>query len=387
MARTKVIIALDVDRDRAKELAEMFAGEDVIFKIGLKHITSGEHAELAHFISEQGGEVFLDGKWNDIPNTVKNAAIAADKLGIRYANVHASCGVKAMMDAVANFHSGEIWAVTVLTSLEENEANHIFGGPSKRKVLEFTRDAELAGVSGVICSPQELELLRDRPEFEDMAFITPGVRPEWTQKGDQKRTMTPGEAVKAGADYLVIGRPITGAEDPLEAYRKILDEIEEAEKEEEPEEELEIAEPATQEPPVGETEDTSEVSQEMLANAAAQAEAVQQDVQEGDPPAEPMEFKEALDKEFSRKPEGADTPEEETKKLGDDTSLDVPKPEEEAQPQEPEQEAPKEEAEAEGETEKSECAEGGCPGGGCCGEHAGTIPVRRKLREEPSETF
>jgi len=129
----------------------------------------------------------------------------------------------------------QVLAVTVLTSFEENMGHLIFGGPTKAKVLQFALWAQQAGCDGIICSPQELTLLRSRPELKDMLMVTPGVRPEWAAAGDQRRIMTPGEAVKAGADYLVIGRPITKppapASGPIDAAVLIATEIEKAEKE------------------------------------------------------------------------------------------------------------------------------------------------------------
>jgi len=144
-------------------------------------------------------------------------------------NVHASAGIEAMMSAVANKGQALVLAVTVLTSLEENNANLIFGGPSKARVLQFARDAKLAGCDGIICSPQELELLGKQKELGGLLKITPGVRPEWASAGDQKRIMTPAEAIKAGATALVIGRPITKPPteigSPVDAAKRIAEEI------------------------------------------------------------------------------------------------------------------------------------------------------------------
>jgi orotidine-5'-phosphate decarboxylase len=144
-------------------------------------------------------------------------------------NVHASCGIEAMMAAVKNKGQSQVLAVTVLTSLEENNAHLIFGSPSKAKVIQFARDAMLAGIDGIICSPQELELLGKQKELAGLRKVTPGVRPEWASVGDQKRIITPGDAILAGATELVIGRPITkppsevGA--PVDAAKRIAEEI------------------------------------------------------------------------------------------------------------------------------------------------------------------
>lgn len=176
--------------------------------------------------------MFLDGKFDDIPNTVGEAAAAASGLGVAMFNVHASAGVEAMMAAVQNKGASQVLAVTVLTSLEENNAHLIFGAPSKAKVLQLARDAKIAGVDGIICSPQELELLGKQKELAGLLKVTPGVRPEWAAAGDQKRIMTPGDAIVAGATALVIGRPITKPPQevgtPADAARRIADEITEA---------------------------------------------------------------------------------------------------------------------------------------------------------------
>jgi orotidine-5'-phosphate decarboxylase len=144
-------------------------------------------------------------------------------------NVHASAGIEAMRVAVNNKRESLVLAVTILTSLEEDNAHLIFGAPIKAKVLQFARDAEIAGVDGIICSSKELELLAGQEELRGLIKVTPGIRPEWATAGDQKRVMTPGEAIKAGADYLVIGRPITKPPEeigsPVDAAQKIAQEI------------------------------------------------------------------------------------------------------------------------------------------------------------------
>ncbi len=184
------------------------------------------------FLHELAAMVFLDGKFDDIPNTVGEAAQAASALGVEMFNVHASAGIEAMMAAVEHKGSAKVLAVTVLTSLEENNAHLIFGGPSKAKVLQLARDAKIAGVDGIICSPQELELLGKQKELAGLMKITPGVRPEWAAAGDQKRVMTPGDAILAGADALVIGRPLTKPPkevgSPADAAKRIAEEITEA---------------------------------------------------------------------------------------------------------------------------------------------------------------
>lgn len=232
-AGEQIIVALDVkDLDSAKSLVEQLAPYVGCFKIGLELITSVGGPQAVDFIHELGGDVFYDGKFDDIPNTVGGASKAVAGLNVKMFNIHASAGVEAMMAAVANKGYSLVLAVTVLTSLEENNAHLIFGAPSKAKVLQLARDAKIAGCDGIICSPQELELLSRQKELDGLLKITPGVRPEWAAVGDQKRVMTPAEAIKAGATALVIGRPITKppAEigTPLDAVKRIIDDIAEA---------------------------------------------------------------------------------------------------------------------------------------------------------------
>jgi len=228
--KDRIIVALDVNNlDKARRLVRHLVPHVSCFKIGLQLLTSYGAPRVAEFIHELGGKVFLDGKFNDIPNTVGEAAAAAAELGVVMFNVHASSGIEAMMAAVRHKGDSKVLAVTVLTSLEENNAHLIFGAPTKAKVLQLARDAKLAGVDGIICSPQELELLGRQKELDGMLKITPGVRPKWAATGDQKRIMTPGEAIAAGATALVIGRPITQPPKevgtPLNAVIRIAEEI------------------------------------------------------------------------------------------------------------------------------------------------------------------
>lgn len=240
-AKNRIIVALDVDHpDKAMALAEKLAPLVGCFKIGLEFITamiasiitaanSGEAAIVTEKIRKLfqllSGKVFWDGKFHDIPNTVAKAAKVLSGLGVKMFNVHASAGVEGMNAAAENGGQSLSLAVTVLTSHEENNAHNIFGAPSKAKVLQFAREAKLAGCSGVICSPQELALLGKQKELASLRKVTPGIRSPEDSKDDQNRTMSPREAIRAGADWLVIGRPITGAADPAEAARKIATEV------------------------------------------------------------------------------------------------------------------------------------------------------------------
>ncbi len=246
LSKDRIIVALDVDSpEKATEL--VLALKDVVgcFKIGLELITSmlasiiipdlqtaranaGCIWELFQYLGKQ---VFWDGKFNDIPNTVGAASKAVAGLGIKMFNLHTSSGIEAMASAIQNRGESQVLAVTVLTSLEENNAHLIFGSPSKAKVVQFARDAKLAGCDGVICSPQELQILGKQRELIGLGRVTPGIRSSGDPVDDQKRTMTPSEAIRAGADMLVIGRPITKAESPVEAAKRIAAEISEGLKE------------------------------------------------------------------------------------------------------------------------------------------------------------
>ena len=247
--KDRIIVALDVDElDKAKFLVAILAPYVGCFKVGLELMSAAGLPQTVQAIHQLGGSVFCDIKLNDIPNTMAGTAQVISKLGVRMFNVHASAGIEGMVAAAVAARSvgiqDEGWsgtrplavpgnclilAVTVLTSFEENNAHLTFGAPTKAKVLQFARDAKAAGLDGVICSPQELGLLGGQTELADLMKITPGVRPAWAAAGDQKRVMTPAEAIKAGATALVIGRPITKppAEigSPVDAAKKIAEEI------------------------------------------------------------------------------------------------------------------------------------------------------------------
>ena len=231
--KNRIIVALDVSTLReAGQLVKKLSPHVWGFKVGLHLIISVGAPKVVRFLQNLGCKVFLDGKFHDIPNTMSGAAGAASALGAEMFTVHASSDIEGMRAAVEKSGIAQVIAVTVLTSLEENNANLIYGAPSKAKVLQFARYAKMAGCAGIVCSPQELEFLGRQKELEGLLKITPGVRPEWAEAGDQKRVMTPGEAILAGAGALVIGRPITKPPAkigvPAEAARLIGEEIAEA---------------------------------------------------------------------------------------------------------------------------------------------------------------
>lgn len=229
----RIFVALDTtDLTRAAGLVEVLAGKVGGFKIGKEFFTANGPDGVGAVL--RGEPLFLDLKWHDIPNTVAGAVRAAMAMHPRIINVHAAGG-PAMMAAAAEAcreaaedHAVErplLLAVTVLTSLDEHDLGAVGQiGPVPAQVVRLAKLAQEQGCDGVVCSPQEIGLLREEigPDFK---LLTPGIRPSWAAAGDQKRIMTPSEAVHCGADFLVIGRPITAAANPAEAAEKIAEEL------------------------------------------------------------------------------------------------------------------------------------------------------------------
>ncbi len=229
----RLIVALDVDSlARLTPLVEALAPHVGFFKIGLEVLTAVGAPTVVQHVQRLGGQVFFDAKFNDIPNTVAAAARTVGSIGAKLFTVHASAGSEALRLAGENKGSAECYAVTVLTSFDEGTCSHVFGEPPLEKVLKFAQDTAEAQLDGIVCSAQELEALGKDPRFKSLKKICPGIRPSWYHSEDQKRVMTPSEAIRAGADYLVIGRPITrpplGVGSPIDAVKKILSEIQEA---------------------------------------------------------------------------------------------------------------------------------------------------------------
>jgi orotidine-5'-phosphate decarboxylase len=228
--KDSIIFALDVDSiAKATPYIEALAPHVGYFKVGLELLMSAGAPAVVNHIHRLGGHIFFDGKFCDIPNTVGAATRAISGMGVKMLNVHASAGRDAIRAAVDNKGDSLLLVVTVLTSMEDSESERIYGTIAQNKVLQFAHDAKEAGADGVICSPKELEGLAQVPELKGLLKVTPGVRPEWSEANDQKRTLTPAEAIKAGATHLVIGRPISmpprGIGGPVEAAQKIASEI------------------------------------------------------------------------------------------------------------------------------------------------------------------
>ncbi len=222
---SRVIVALDFpSAEQALSVVRALTPVRCRLKVGKELFTrAGPH--LVEDLRERGFDVFLDLKFHDIPNTVAAACAAAAKLGVWMVNVHASGGRRMLEAARERLDScGSrplLVAVTILTSLGDEDLKEVgFRGGSAENVRRLAVLAKEAGLDGVVCSPREAAMLR-RILGPGFLLVTPGVRPVESAVGDQKRVMTPGDAIRAGADFLVIGRPITAAPDPLRALEEI----------------------------------------------------------------------------------------------------------------------------------------------------------------------
>ncbi len=231
-ARKKIIFALDVHGlDDIDRWSDTLAGKVGMFKVGKELFTSCGPAAVKA-VQRHGGQVFLDLKYHDIPNTVANAMLEAARLGVQLANLHALGGAEMMETAVTavrkEFSDAErprLLAVTILTSSTVHTLRQVGIEHSVQDmVLRLAQLAKASGMDGVVASPLEIGLIREAcgPDF---LIVTPGVRPSFAAVDDQKRIMTPSEAVSSGADYLVIGRPIAKAADPVQAADSIAAEI------------------------------------------------------------------------------------------------------------------------------------------------------------------
>ena len=234
MPEDRLIVALDVDtKEKAFGLVEMLRPKVKIFKIGSELFTSCG-PDIVAGVKSKGCGIFLDLKFHDIPNTAAKSAAAAVRLGVSILNVHALGGydmMKKASESVAmeakklKIVKPKIIAVTILTSMDENSLKKVGVADSMEgQVLRLAGLAKEASLDGVVASPSEVKPIR-RGLGEEFIIVTPGVRPEWAAVNDQKRIATPREAILNGATYIVVGRPITEASDPLAAAKRILEEI------------------------------------------------------------------------------------------------------------------------------------------------------------------
>ncbi|MCI4624573.1 MAG: orotidine-5'-phosphate decarboxylase [Candidatus Magnetoovum sp. WYHC-5] len=233
--KEKLCIALDVDNiEEAIRLARVLVSSVGIFKVG-KQLFTKEGPRVIKEIINIGGKVFLDLKYHDIPNTVASAAKEVVKLGVHMFNIHASGGSE-MMQATVEAVNKEaqklgtakplILAVTVLTSINDYMLTTELGVRREltEHVVYLANLAKHSGINGVVASPQEIQAIRNNCG-KDFIILTPGIRPLWSTKDDQKRVTTPKEAIALGADYIVVGRPILKADNPVEAANKILEDM------------------------------------------------------------------------------------------------------------------------------------------------------------------
>ena len=229
MGNNPVFVALDTPSlERALELARAVRCYVGGLKIGLEFLTATGPQGL-HRIVELGLPVFADVKFHDIPNTVAGAARALARQGAAYFNVHASGGAAMMRAAHSAIADADprpkILGVTILTSLADEDLLSLgLRGSARERVVRLAALARASGLDGIVCSPEEIEAVRESCG-RNFLIVSPGVRPEGTAPADQRRVKTPREALEAGADILVIGRPITAASDPAEAARAIAMEI------------------------------------------------------------------------------------------------------------------------------------------------------------------
>ena len=229
MNDSKIIVALDFpNAQSALNLVDQLDPQLCKLKVG-KELFTAEGPDFVRKLVKREFKVFLDLKFHDIPNTVASACNVAADLGVWMMNVHASGGRKMMETAANRLAQLEskplLIGVTILTSLSEEEIHEVgYSGSPEDNVLRLAKLAESSGLDGIVCSPLEAAPVRQQVG-SDFNLVTPGVRPAFASTDDQKRIMTPSDALSAGASYLVIGRPITAAEDPMKNLHLILEEI------------------------------------------------------------------------------------------------------------------------------------------------------------------
>ena len=227
--KSKVIVALDYpDATSAMQLVTRLTPDLCRLKVG-KELFTRAGPQLVEDLAARGFDVFLDLKFHDIPNTVASACHAAAELGVWMMNVHALGGERMLQAAKEGVsrakHSPMLIAVTILTSMDESDLAAVgLAGSPLDNVLRLAQLAQQSGLDGVVCSSRETPALREHLE-PGFRLITPGIRPAGSQADDQRRVMTPVEAIKSGSDYLVIGRPVTRADDPVSVLRTINSEL------------------------------------------------------------------------------------------------------------------------------------------------------------------
>ncbi|MDI7260012.1 MAG: orotidine-5'-phosphate decarboxylase [Thermodesulfobacteriota bacterium] len=232
--KNRIIFALDVEHfSEAQRWVNLLKDQVGLFKVG-KQLFTHSGPKVIDMICQKGQKVFLDLKYHDIPNTVAKAGEEATKHQVTMFNLHALGGFEMMRKTVEASRAVTknlgiprplILAVTILTSMDEEGLKEIgVQGPLDEEVGRLALLSQKAGVDGVVASPREIGIIRQRCG-QKFLIVTPGIRHPSEKQDDQKRTLSPGEAIRAGADYLVIGRPIKEAKDPVEAVQKIIEDI------------------------------------------------------------------------------------------------------------------------------------------------------------------
>ena len=227
MREHRPVIALDFPSFEAvKEFLSLFPVEESLYlKVGME-LYYAEGPGVVRYLKSLGHSVFLDLKLHDIPNTVKSAMKVLSQLGVDMTNVHAAGGVEMMRAAREGLGTqAKLIAVTQLTSTSESQMQDFQNIQTslQESVIHYAKKTAEAGLDGVVCSAQEVQLIKQATN-PDFICLTPGIRPAGAAAGDQKRVMTPADAYQIGSDYIVVGRPITQAEDPVAAYHAIKDE-------------------------------------------------------------------------------------------------------------------------------------------------------------------
>ena len=236
-ARDSLIVALDVNSiSEAESLAKELSPYTATFKIGFELFLAGG-AEIVRRVTATGAGVFLDLKFHDIPNTIASAALVAERIGVKMFNVHAMGGTAMMKRTAAAVQEASlrhgakrplILGVTVLTSMNDADLAEVgVGSPAQDQVKRLALLCKASGLDGVVCSAREAAMIKGFCG-NDFLTVTPGIRSAGEEAQDQKRTCTAAEAIRAGSDFLVVGRPITKAADPASAAKAILAEIEAA---------------------------------------------------------------------------------------------------------------------------------------------------------------
>ncbi|MBQ4647079.1 MAG: orotidine-5'-phosphate decarboxylase [Candidatus Gastranaerophilales bacterium] len=233
--KKKLVLALDVeDIEVAKKLVDELSPYIGTFKVGLQ-LFCGYGLEIVNYIKEKNSDFFLDVKLHDIPNTVEKASYNVIKNGANFFNVHATGGIEMMkaakkgaLEAAQKYGKKKplVLAVTVLTSINQQTLTNELSNTKSVEdfVIQLAKNAKLAGLDGVVASAKELKAIK-KELGEDFIVLTPGIRPAWSATNDQQRIATPSGAIKDGADFIVLGRAVTSAENKIEAIEKIYKEI------------------------------------------------------------------------------------------------------------------------------------------------------------------